>query len=131
MSEQLSLWEEADDCLDGFENRLRQLRLLNLFWWTKSLREIFADILQRRESVYKQCMLLEGELERGASQEQMKARIAEIKGLVCAIIFALGIASVFCAAITGENEPRRVATSRVSKGRRRDDLFFDNGEAIV
>ncbi|MEO0797448.1 MAG: hypothetical protein AAFX93_20030 [Verrucomicrobiota bacterium] len=85
---QLSLWDEPADWLNEFEQRLRKLRLNKLFWWTKSLRDIFADILARRDRSYEQLMLLENELERGDTAAA-KDRIATLKGMlsVLAIMF--------------------------------------------
>ncbi|GHC01939.1 hypothetical protein [Cerasicoccus arenae] len=122
--QQIELWSQPETALAKFEARLREIRQPGLMLWTGVLRRIVARILERRESVYTQCMLLESEVEAGADSIVILERIGRIKGLVAAMLLALCIYQcVEGSALMRPREARPVKTARVRKGRELEDYL--------
>lgn len=121
--QQLTLIDESQNWLKAFEQRLRQLKLSRLFYWTGTLHDIFADMRRERQEAYEQVMQLEGDLGRielsPAQSEQLAYRIASLKGMLTLLMLALVLHGIAGDASDEMRRPASIRTVRTVRNVRR------------
>lgn len=120
----ISVWEEPVAVLDRLEARLRAMRQLGLTVWVGVLRRVFGRVNAQREAVYRECMLMEMEVEAGRDSLVILNRLAKIKGLVAAVL--LGLCLYQCVEHFDDQFARRgggrnVRVVRVARGKRKGE----------
>jgi hypothetical protein len=83
------MWDEPYGLLNRFDGRLADVGRVGLTLWTHALRAMLDRQRQRHEKVTNQLILLETEVEAGASKARVMERLGKIRGMLTVICFGL------------------------------------------